>query len=131
VIEPRGVLGRCEIRSGSFFETVPKGADAYLLKSIIHDWDDARATSILANCRKQMKPTSKVLVIDYVLPDKAEAGRSAAGYRTDLEMLVRTPGGRERTEKEFRALLAGAGFEMERVVGTASGRGIVEGRPRV
>jgi hypothetical protein len=131
VIEPRGVLDRCEIRAGSFFETVPKGADAYLLKSIIHDWDDARASSILANCRKAMKAASKLLIIDYVLPYKAEEGRSATGYRTDLEMLVRTPGGRERTEKEFRALLAGTGFEMERVVATASGRGIVEGRPRV
>jgi hypothetical protein len=128
VLESRKVLDRCRTESGSFFESVPTGAECYLLKCIIHDWDDVRATSILANCRKAMQPSSALLIIDHVLPNRPEQGRSLPGFITDLEMLVRTPGGRERTDEQFRALLAGAGFDQKRVIPTDSPVSIVEAR---
>jgi hypothetical protein len=130
VLESRRVLDRCHIESGSFFESVPKGAECYLLKYIIHDWDDARATSILTNCREAMRRTSRLLIVDHVLPDRPEQGRSIPGFIMDLEMLLRTPGGRERTEEQFRALLADAGFELKRVTPTASPLSIVEACPQ-
>ena len=128
VLESRKVLDRCRTESGSFFESVPTGAECYLLKYIIHDWDDVRATSILANCRKAMQRSSTLLIVDHVLPDQPEQGRSLPAFIADLEMLVRTPGGRERTEEQFRALLADAGFDLKRVIPTASPLSIVEGR---
>ena len=130
VLESRKVLDRCRIESGSFFESVPAEAECYLLKYIIHDWDDVRATPILANCRKAMQPNSTLLIIDHVLPDRPEQGRSIPGFFIDLEMLVRTPGGRERTEEQFRALLADVGFDMKRVIPTGSPLSIVEARPQ-
>jgi O-methyltransferase domain/Dimerisation domain len=130
VLESRKVLDRCRIEAGSFFESVPTEAECYLLKYIIHDWDDVRASSILANCRKAMQRSSTLLIIDNVLPDRLEQGRSVPGFMTDLEMLLRTPGGRERTEEQFRALLADAGFELKRVIPNASPLSIVEARPQ-
>jgi hypothetical protein len=130
VLESRNVLDRCRTEIGSFFESVPTGAECYLLKYIIHDWDDARAATILANCRKAMQRNSTLLIIDHVLPERLEPVRSIAGFMTDLEMLVRTPGGRERTEEQFGALLAGAGFELKRVIPTASPLSLVEARPQ-
>jgi hypothetical protein len=130
VLESRKVLDRCRTECGSFFESVPAGAECYLLKCIIHDWDDVRATSILANCRKAMQPSSTLLIIDHVLPDRPQQGRSIPGFITDLEMLLRTPGGRERTYEQFRALLADGGFDLKRVIPTASPLSIVEARPQ-
>jgi O-methyltransferase domain/Dimerisation domain len=130
VLESRKVLDRCSIESGSFFESVPTGAECYLLKYIIHDWDDVRASSILANCRKAMPRSSTLLIVDHVLPDRPEQGRSIPGFIMDLEMLLRTPGGRERTEEQFRALLADVGFDLKRVIPTGSPLSIVEARPQ-
>ena len=130
VLNRKGVAGRCQIQGGSFFESIPKGGDAYLLKHIVHDWDDPRATAILAGCRNAMASSSTLVVVDHVLPGRAEEGQSLSGFLTDLEMLVRTPGGRERTEEEFCSLFAAAGFELQRVVSTASPLSIVEGRPQ-
>jgi hypothetical protein len=130
VLESRKVLDRCRIESGSFFESVPTGAECYLLKYIIHDWDDVRASSILVNCRKAMQRNSTLLIVDHVLPDRPEEGRSIPGFIMDLEMLLRTPGGRERTEEQLRALLADAGFDLKRVIPTASPLSIAEARPQ-
>jgi len=130
VLERKGVASRCRIEGGSFFESIPTGGDAYLLKHIIHDWDDSRSIAILASCRKAMTPNSTLLVVDHVLPERAEQGQSISGFLTDLEMLVRTPGGRERTEDEFSSLFAAAGFELKRVVSTPSPLSVVEGRPK-
>jgi hypothetical protein len=130
VIESHRVLDRCRIESGSFFDSVPQGLDCYLLKYVIHDWDDARAATILANCRKAMQVNSTLLIIDHVLPDRPEQGHSMPGYIVDLDMLLRTPGGRERTEQEFRALLSRAGFELKRVLSMTSPLSIVEALPR-
>lgn len=128
VLESRKVLDRCRIETGSFFESVPAGAECYLLKCVIHDWDDIRAASILANCRKAMQPSSTLLIIDSVLPERPEQGHSIPGFITDLEMLLRTPGGRERTEEQFRALLADEGFDLKRIIPTASPVSIVAAR---
>jgi hypothetical protein len=130
IIKSRKVLDRSLIKSGSFFDSVPQGSDCYLLKYVIHDWDDTRAETILANCRKAMKASATLLIIDHVLPDRPEQGHLTPGYIMDLEMLLRTPGGRERTEQDFRALLSRAGFELKRVLPTVSPLSIVEARPR-
>jgi O-methyltransferase domain/Dimerisation domain len=130
VLETSGVASRCELVAGSFFESVPKGADAYLLRAVLHDWDDARVGAILANCRKAMTPEAKLLIVERLLPETTERGEAADAYLLDLEMLVLTPGGRERTEAEFRALVTAAGFAPTRIVPTAAPVSIVEAKPR-
>jgi O-methyltransferase len=129
LLEASGVAGRCELVPGSFFESVPAGGDAYVMKVVIHDWDDARAVSILANCRKAMDRVGSLLIVDRVMPEKAESGRAAESYLLDLEMLVLTPGGRERTEAEFRSMLASAGFALKQIVPTAAPVSIIEASP--
>ena len=104
------VNGRCEVVAGDFFREVPKGADAYILKSVIHDWDDDAAAAILGNCRIAMHENSKLLLVERVMPETME--HSLAQQRMamiDINMLA-MPGGQERTEAEYRALLANAGF---------------------
>jgi SAM-dependent methyltransferase len=129
LLEASGVAGRCKLVAGSFFEGVPGGADGYVLKHVLHDWDDARAAAILSSCRRAMARTATLLIVERVMPEKAEQGQAAEAYLLDLEMLVNTPGGRERTEAEFRALLAAAGFTMTRVVPTTATVSVVEARP--
>lgn len=129
VLSARGVADRCRIEGGSFFDAVPAGGDAYVLKQVIHDWDDPRAAAILATCRKALSPEARLLVLDRVLPERVEQGHPVEALLLDLEMLVMTPGGRERTEGEFRKLLSAAGFEVKRVVTTASPISIVESQP--
>ncbi len=129
LLEASGVAGRCELVAGDFFAGVPAGADAYLLKHVLHDWDDARATAILANCRRAMAPAARLLIVERVMPERAEAGRAVEAYLLDLEMLVITPGGRERTEAEFGALLSAAGLAITRIVPTTSPVSVIEARP--
>jgi len=129
LLEASGMAGRCKVVAGSFFEGIPTGADAYLLKHVLHDWDDARAVTILANCRRAMARTATLLIVERVMPQKAEQGQAAEAYLLDLEMLVNTPGGRERTQAEFRALLATAGFTMTRVVPTTAPVSVIEATP--
>lgn len=119
-----GVLGRCDVVAGDFFENVPSGFDAYALKMVLHDWDDARSIAILKNVRKAIPAGGRLLVIDAVLP---EGNEPSSGKMLDVNMLVMT-GGRERTEREFREILGAAGFELVRVVRTPA-TDIVEGRP--
>lgn len=117
---------RCEIVAGDFFKSIPPGGDAYLLKQVIHDWDDARCVAILRNCHKAMSPTAKLLIVERVMPDRAERGRAADSYLLDLEMLVNTPGGRERTEAEFSDILTEAGFRLTRIVPTTAQVSVIE-----
>ena len=131
VLAQAGVADRCTVVGGSFFESVPAGADAYILKLIIHDWDDERAAAILRQCRAAMSPGATLLLIEQVVPERLQAGTAAVpAARLDLQMLVLTPGGRERTEAEFRRLLADAGFELRRVIPTQSPFSILEAAPR-
>jgi len=121
-VEAAGLASRCETAGGDFFESVPEGGDAYVLKWIVHDWDDERALRILRNCRRAMREGGRLLLVEGVVP---EGNEPAMAKMMDLQMLVMT-GGRERTAREFRALLAEAGFEMTRVVATNSPVSIVE-----
>ena len=104
---------------------MPAGADAYLLKWIIHDWDDEAAIRILTNCRTAMAPTGKVLLVEIVIPE-GTAGSDAT--RMDTTMLVFT-GSRERTEGEYRDLLHRAGLTLVKTTPTASQLSILEATP--
>jgi ubiquinone/menaquinone biosynthesis C-methylase UbiE len=124
LLQRAGVADRCRIVSGDFFASVPEGGDAYVMKHIIHDWDDERATQILRNCHRAMQPGGKVLIVDTVIPP----GNGAHfGKLLDLEMLVLTPRGRERTQAEFGELLKRSGFRLRRVVSTETHLSVVEG----
>lgn len=123
LIEAHDVADRCEIISGDFTQSVPGGGDSYILKHIIHDWNDEQCVTILANCRKAMAPGGKVLVVEMVLP---EGNEPSIGKFLDLEMLLFLPGC-ERTEAEYRALFDRAGLEVSRVLPTPSPFSIIEG----
>ena len=125
LFDEAGVRERVDLKSGSFLEEVPGGGDAYIMKRIIHDWDDKRAAKILANCRDAMAPGGRILVVDCVINDSAA---SLYGKLLDMEMLVMTPNGKERTGEEFRQLFEDAGLRLERIVDTASPFKIVEAR---
>ena len=122
VLEPAGVSNRCTVVGGSFFESVPAGGDAYVLKHIIHDWDDEKSVQILRNIRTAMNPGAKVLIVEAVVPDD---DREHLSKLLDLEMLVAATG-RERTEAEYAELLRQAGFRHTRTVGTVGPGSIVE-----
>jgi hypothetical protein len=115
---------RCEVRGGSFFESIPSGADAYLLRHIIHDWDDAQSRTILQNIRQVLPTQGRVLLIESVIPPGNDP--SFAKW-LDLTMLV-IPEGKERTEPEFRDLLASAGLKLVRIVPTASEISVIEAK---
>jgi SAM-dependent methyltransferase len=120
------VRSQMTIAGGSFFDAVPEGADAYILKQVLHDWDDPRALQILKACRAAMRPGAVLLIMERVLPEKAEPGASTLAFLTDLEMLVCTPGGRERTAKKFEDLLQSAGFSLNMIAPTSSILSIIE-----
>jgi hypothetical protein len=117
--------GRCEIVAVDFFHSVPDGADGYVMKGIIHDWNDDDALKILKNCRRAIRPDGRLLLIEAVL--KA-SNQSDPGRFADLTMLVMLRG-RQRTEDEFRALLGEAGFSLIRVISTAGPMSIIESQP--
>ena len=123
VLRGAGVAERCEVVGGSFFEAVPSGGDAYLLKAILHDWDDAEAGAILRNCRRAIGLGGALLVVERVV---APPNEDPVTKFSDLNMMVMT-GGRERTEEEFAALLADAGFRLTAVVRTGTPFSIIEG----
>jgi hypothetical protein len=107
-----GLAHRLTARAGDFLEEVPAGGDLYILKSIVHDWDDAHSTTILRNVQRAAKPGARVLIIEMVLPERVSP---SPVFLMDLNMLVMLDG-RERTQKEFEALLASAGLRFERVI---------------
>jgi hypothetical protein len=126
VFTDHGVMDRQQTMGGSFFESVPAGGNTYLLKTVIHSWDDARAKAILANCRRAMAAGGKLLIIERELPEIGEPGQTAEAFLFALEMLVMTPGGRERTRSEVARLLSDTQFELARIVPTASPVSIFE-----
>lgn len=121
-IAAEGLTDRCELVSGDFFEAVPEGADLHLLKQIVHDWDDDRATRLLRNCHRALGPAGKLLLVEMVLP---QDNRPSPAQAMDLNMMV-ILGGRERTEEEYRHLLGEAGFRLQRVIPTHSPFSVIE-----
>ncbi|UED88563.1 methyltransferase [Streptomyces profundus] len=109
-MERAGVGSRFSAVTGDFFASVPEGGDLYLLKSVLHDWDDDRSATLLGNCRKVLPSDGRVLLVEPVLPPIAQPG-GAGWYLSDLNMLVNL-GGMERTREDFEALLARAGFRL-------------------
>ena len=127
-IADAGLSDRCELIAGNVFDAVPAGGDAYVLKWVLHDWDNASGARILANCRAAMPPDGTLLLIERIVPPEASASPDTVStLLSDLNMLVLS-GGCERTEEEFRSLLAAAGFRLTRVVPTATPHGIIEAR---
>lgn len=129
-MEKAGLLGRCDLVAGSFFESIPAGADAYLLKNIVHDWNDERSQIILQNCRRAIPTDGKLLLIERIMPARLQAtsAHRAMAY-ADLAMLV-GPGGRQRTEVEFRKLLDASGFALTRIISTTLDYQNLEAVPR-
>jgi hypothetical protein len=126
-IAAAGLAGRYEFAGGDFFAAVPGGFDAYLLKHVIHDWDDENALRILATCRRAMAPEAKLLVVEGVYPPRIDASPASRGAAAnDVNMLVCT-GGRQRSEAEFRDLYASAGFHLTRIVPTMAMSSVIEG----
>jgi hypothetical protein len=124
-VRAAGLADRCQVIEGSFFETVPAGADAYLFRHIIHDWTDDQCAQILGHCRKVIPEDGRLLVVECVIP--SGNGRSIS---KDFDMTMMTlPGGMERTEAEFRSLFARSGFELASVTPTTTMVSVVEGRP--
>ena len=115
--------GYSDAVGGDFFESVPAGADAYVMKYIVHDWDDDQSVRILQNCRQAMAQDGRVLVIDHVV---AAGNRFDWGKLMDINMMVMMRS-KERTKDEFRQLFARAGLRLKRVVRTASPLSILEG----
>jgi ubiquinone/menaquinone biosynthesis C-methylase UbiE len=123
-----GVAASCEVVAGDFFHSVPEGADAYILKFIIHDWDDEQSLAILKNCRKAMKQASKILLLERVMPEKMQATpANQLIAMADMNMLA-MPGGQERTGEEYRSLMARAGLSITRILAIpGQDIGVIEG----
>jgi SAM-dependent methyltransferase len=119
------ILNSCTIETGNFFSSVPDGADIYLMRNIIHDWDDEDSLKILQNCRKACGAGGKILLLEYVIP---QGNGPFSGKWLDLMMLVGT-GGRERTETEYRQLLDAAGLQLTQLIPTVTDMSIIEARP--
>jgi hypothetical protein len=115
--------GRCGVECGDMFSTIPTGADAYIMKHILHDWPDDACIKILAACRKGVNLGGKMLVVDCVIQP---GNQFAPAKFLDLQMLI-FPSGRERTQAEFRELFAAAGWKLSRVIPTAAADSIIEG----
>jgi cyclopropane fatty-acyl-phospholipid synthase-like methyltransferase len=122
-IQAQGLASRCEVVGGNFFESVPEGGDAYVMKSIIHDWDDERAITILKNINKAMRSDGRIFLIETVVP---ECNRPDFSMLSDVHMMVMT-GGCERTTNEYSALFQKSGFALVRVVRTDSAFSVIEG----
>ncbi len=120
-----GLDQRCSVIEGNFFDSVPAGADAYLMRHIIHDWTDEQSVQILANCRKVIPATGRLLLVEFDVP---AANQASLGKDADMMMLT-FPGGMERTVEEYKTLFERSGFRLDKVVRTNSAVSVVEARP--
>jgi len=120
-----GLSGRCELVGGSFLESVPAGADAYMMKSIIHDWSDAEAHTILKHCHAAADESGARLLLVERLLSEDSATEDIDNLLSDLNMMVNL-GGQERTESEYAAILAKAGFRLERAIPTGTAFYVLE-----
>lgn len=123
-IAEAGVDDRCQVVGGDFFASVPTGGDAYVLSWIIHDWDDERALAILRNCQRAMSKTSRLVLLESVVP---RDGKPHFAHWLDLVMLLL--GGQERTEAEYSKLLDAAGFRLTQIIPTAGPISVIEATP--
>ena len=123
ILQQHNVAYRCETTGGDFFQAVPSGGDAYLMKHIIHDWNDTQCITILQNCRKAIRENGKILIIEMIVPDGNEPSISKL---LDLQMLAILPG-RERTVNEYRSLFEHSGFNLTKIISTKSPYSIIEG----
>jgi len=123
VLERAGVLDRCKMETGDFFKSIPSGADAYIFKHIIHDWDDEHVLKILQNCYQAMPKHGILLIADYVIPND---NTFHFGKLMDLEMLVTLPGARERTADEFTRMFTHVGFQLQKIIPTLFSMSIIE-----
>jgi hypothetical protein len=124
-LKAAGLAERCRTIEGSFFESIPAGADAYLFRHIIHDWTDEQCIQILGHCRKVIPSNGKLLIVDCVVP----AGNApSASKDMDITMLT-FPGGQERTIEQFGSLLKTSGFELKSITPTTATINVVEGKP--
>jgi len=124
-LEEAGVTDRVSIDTGELFGAVPAGADGYLLKHIVHEWPEAKSLEILRNVRNAIRDDGTVLLVEFVLPDGNEPH---PGKLVDLWLMI-LMGGRERTRSQYAELLGKAGFELTRVIETASSAAIIEAKP--
>lgn len=124
-IQEAGLEGRCALVEGSFFESIPPGADAYLMRHVIHDWTDEQCVQILSNCRKVVPPHGRVLIVEFGV---ASGNEASLGKDLDMVMLA-FPDGKERTEAEYRTLFERSGFRLSKVTPTKSAVCVFEGRP--
>ncbi len=125
VVASAGLAQRCQIVAGSFFVSVPEDGDVYVMKAVLHDWDDRASIDILRTCRRAMSPTATLFVIERVV---APPNEIPEGKFSDLNMMVQY-GALERTHQEFHGLLKSGGFEMTEVIPTRSPLSIIVGRP--
>lgn len=123
MLQARGVADRCEAVVCDFFEEIPAGSDVYLMSHVLHNWTDKQCEMILGNCRRAMKPQSRLLIVEMVIP---APNQPSVGKLLDLEMLV-ISGGRERTAPEFRELLGKSGFKLSRIISTKESICVIEG----
>jgi O-methyltransferase len=119
-----GLRDRCAIIGGDMLESVPAGADLYMIKRVLMIWGDDDAIQVLKNCAARLPPTGRVLVVEMVMPPLGERGPATT---FDILMLLANKGGRIRTEAEFRELFARAGLKLDRLIPTGSPNVLLEG----
>ena len=122
-IEAAGLADRCELIAGDSLESVPSGGDAYILMFMVHNWDDERAIKILKNCHRAMTEDGKLLLVEMIMP---KGNEPFVGKLIDLESLLSTPGGYERTEAQYRSILEAAGFKVTNIIPTQTANSIIE-----
>jgi len=125
LIAEAGLSDRLKTVPTDFFKAVPEGADTYLMRHIIHDWNDEQSQTILRNTRRAMKSSGRLLIVEGIIPPGNEPNFSKL---LDLNMLV-IPGGKERTEAEYRELFSASGFQLTTITPTGGGVSVIEGRP--
>lgn len=125
VFASAGLAQRCQVVAGDFFQAVPGAGDAYIMKSVLHDWGEGEATEILRSCRRAMPATATLLAIERVV---GPPNQDPSGKFFDLNMLVQY-GALERTAQEFQVLLNSSGFDLVEVIPTHSPLSIIVGRP--
>jgi hypothetical protein len=124
-IKAKSLDARCDVREGNFFTAIPRGADAYLFRHIIHDWTDEQSVQILRNCHAVLPAHGRLLLVECIVPQGA-GGLLAK----DFDMVMMTfPGGAERTEAEFRSLFEQSGFTLTSITPTSTMVSVIEGRP--